>query len=471
MNNQQQGDILIKTALISGLVMGLLLVLMLLPSQGMMSQARMWLKNRFWTENLAGYRLATGSSQGRYHQLGHLLADQLEANRLGQLSLRNTAGSMENLDLLASGEADLALIQGALVMKSSAVSAIASLESQYVQILVPIDSPIREFRDLAGKTVSLGAKRSGFSALGQQVFSYFNLSPATRLVHSDLSRIEQDFQDGSFDAFFTVFALHAPLPETLMAGGAYRILPIYEAESVAGYIPGVAADTLPMGSYGPNRNLPRPGQTPFPCLTVNTLLVARSNLPGGAVKAILQNIISTDFIKAARLNHFSERTAGNSTDLPLHPAATAFYQRNAPISSDSFEIASFFLAAIVFLGGALSFLNQRNRERVTARRMRKIVPYFEDMLTFSKNLEQEQQPGKLKDLLHQMMSVQHRAEKEWLAGKLDTEHMENLYVLYGIRSANAFNKILAIQMEENQAMSMELLTQLQAASQGENEES
>jgi hypothetical protein len=51
-----------------------------------------------------------------------------------------------------------------------------------------------------------------------------------------------------------------------------------------------------------------------------------------------------------------------------------------------------------------------------------------------------------------MMAMQRRAEKEWLEGKLDTEHMENLYAIYGIRCENAFHKMTLLQLIKNYAL-------------------
>ena len=56
--------------------------------------------------------LATGSSSGTYHRVGVALADLINGREPGfRITLRTTGGSVENVKLLDSGEADLAIVQ------------------------------------------------------------------------------------------------------------------------------------------------------------------------------------------------------------------------------------------------------------------------------------------------------------------------------------------------------------------------
>jgi len=75
-----------------------------------------------------------------------------------------------------------------------------------------------------------------------------------------------------------------------------------------------------------------------------------------------------------------------------------------------------------------------------------IIPYFEELLLSSIKLTEVNDIEQLKKILDDMMSMQSKAEKEWLEGELDTEHMENLYSIYGIRCDNAFNKMTLLQL-------------------------
>ncbi len=111
-------------------------------------------------------RLATAGREGHYYRLGSLIRDELEDGYGYSVALLPSRGSLENIELIQNGEADFALIQGALQVEMAGLTAVANMGPQYVHIVVPADSPIREFRDLAGKKVNLGPSKSGFAALG-----------------------------------------------------------------------------------------------------------------------------------------------------------------------------------------------------------------------------------------------------------------------------------------------------------------
>ena len=187
--------------------------------------------------------------------------------------------------------------------------------------------------------------------------------------------------------------------------------------------------------------MPAPENGPFPTLMVNTFLVARRNAPDAQVRALLEGIYSPTFRYAAHLAELDELRGRISQLAPLHPAAAAWYARHEPLSTDRFEIASFFLAGLVTLASATQYLISRRRWFHSLRSRRAIRRYFERLLEYGAAVEATSDTTGLNAILHDMMSIQREAETEWLAGRLDTEHMENLYLIYNTRTRNAFDKI------------------------------
>src|SRR5678815_1091004 len=66
--------------------------------------------------------LATGSAAGAYQAYGERFRDELARSGI-TLELRPTAGSVENLALLAAGEVDVAFVQGGTVPQGPAARA------------------------------------------------------------------------------------------------------------------------------------------------------------------------------------------------------------------------------------------------------------------------------------------------------------------------------------------------------------
>ena len=125
-------------------------------------------------------RVATGLDGGVYRVYGQALADILDRElRPMRVSAVSTEGSIENLQLLDAGRAHVAfsLADAALLAvdgrsrfsRPVKVAALARLYDDYLQIIVREDSKLRRIADLAGKTVSIGAKGSGTAVQARRI--------------------------------------------------------------------------------------------------------------------------------------------------------------------------------------------------------------------------------------------------------------------------------------------------------------
>ncbi len=286
--------------------------------------------------------------------------------------------------------------------------------------------------------------------LGDMVLDDCAFRPGVTVVYTQIDTIHEDFASGRMDAMFLIYDLNAPLLRDLLKNGDYRLIPIFAAEAMAYAIPSLSRAVIPHGAYGPNRSIPPLAQASFPTLAVNTLLVTHKNSNRFQVQTVLQALYSPSFLKRSGLPLLNEDYGQQIFGLPLHEAATLYYRRNAPITADHFEIGSALLAGLLFLGNIWTYLRTRATSRKQAAYLEKIVPYFKELLTYSESMARESDPGELKNILDDMMATQNKAETLWLAGELDTEHMENLYMIYGIRSGNAASKILRLQTREHE---------------------
>lgn len=401
--------------------------------------------------------IATAEKGGHYFRLGKLLKIEMKRQRGQQVNVLNSGGTLDNIQLVRNKKADFAFIQGAIQEGSQAefdgLRAVATIGWQYVHIVTPKDSTINEFRDLKGRTVSIGPGKSGNDALGRLVSEFYGTGEIQLInTEANLDSVEKDFANGKMEAIFFTYDLHAPLMEELLKTGNYRLVPIPEAQAIAYTIPGCFATRMPHSTYGRNREIPGNGPLEFSTLRVKTLLITRWNMNRYVVQNVLQTLYSTRYIKQSRLPELSEEKGRHVFDLPLHKAADRFYRRNDPVTADKYEIGAAFLAALVFLASVISFFANRSKLKQLERKKRNIIPYFEGLLTYSQNLAETKEISEMKAVLEQMMEMQRTAEKEWLSGNLDTEHMENLYAIYGIRCNNAFNKMTLLQMIKHQEL-------------------
>ncbi|MGD2085675.1 MAG: TAXI family TRAP transporter solute-binding subunit [Candidatus Aminicenantes bacterium] len=440
----------------AGLIVGIVLVAYILLLIFAPQHLQRWGSFLSHQTGLAEIVIATAEPSGHYYRLGQLIKKEMQKQQGQKLKVRVTGGSLENIKLIKNREVDFALVQGGLredvKINFKGLAAVATIGWQYVHLLVPRDSPVREFKDLAGKTLSLGSGKSGNAVLGRLVLDYFPAHFNIRTVYTEVATAGQDFHSGKMDALFTVYDLRAPVLENLLETGQYRLVPIPEAEAIAYTIPGCFSAALPHSIYGPHRDIPPRDLESFATLKVNTLLITHREMNHYVIGNLLQTLYSTQFIKQSRLPDLNEEKGRKVFDLPLHPAAARFYHRNDPITADKYEIGSAFLASLLFIASIVGYFINRYKSRQLKLRRNNIIPYFEELLGYSNKMAAVEDIEQLKNLLEQMMAMQRRAEKEWLEGKLDTEHMENLYAIYGIRCENAFHKMTLLQLIKNYSL-------------------
>jgi len=133
-------------------------------------------------------RLATSTPGGGFAAYGQMLERVLN-RRTGYPLLQAvpTKGTGENLELLAQGRVDAALIQGTAaseVLARPDAGGLRILFAMYPSpgmLAVPAGSPLRQLDDARGRKVVLGVRTSGLVTLGRQVFEGIGPSP-TQIV-------------------------------------------------------------------------------------------------------------------------------------------------------------------------------------------------------------------------------------------------------------------------------------------------
>ena len=281
-------------------------------------------------------RLATGPPGGPYNAFGKALAAQA-ATTAPQLRLTplSTAASVDNLRRLAAGSADLALAmadaaEDAVRGRSpfahpAAVTALARVYVNYTHLVVPAHGPIRSVRDLAGRSVAIGAAGSGGQVLAVRLLRMSGLTGrrAVRQRQLGLAASVQALRGGTVDALIWAGGVPTPALSALARELPLRFLPLDEQAAALRdtYGPVYTSVTLPAGVYGLTE--------PVGTIGVGNYLLARSRVQRAAVRAVLRvvferwRLLLRDVTAGARLE---PRFAVATGDVPLHPGAVAYYR-------------------------------------------------------------------------------------------------------------------------------------------------
>ena len=272
---------------------------------------------RRFKRNEHTFTLATGPDEGEYARLGAaLLAEVNAATPSVKLRLRPSAGSVENIGLLARGEADYALVQSDVAAAAFAgqepldrgaalgtLRAVGGLFPEVVHVIVLGDSPIKTISALKKQRIAIGRPASGsrFDAVAVLAAHDLQLSDLHEVsevaLDEALARLRQKRSDA---VFVTGAAPLRALQEFAMTPG-FRLLSL-ERDEIAATVharKGLAQITLPPNTYPQQRE---------PVTTVATvaLLVTTVQAPPGEVEKVGE-------VLSKRLLH---RT---SVTIPMHP--------------------------------------------------------------------------------------------------------------------------------------------------------
>ena len=279
----------------------------------------------------------TGGTSGVYYPLGVALSEIYAKNIEGvRTQVQSTKASVENLNLIQQGKGEIGFALGDSVKAAAEgnaeagfakpldkLRAIAAIYPNYVQIVASKDSGIASFSDLKGKSLSVGAPKSGtefnaraiFSALGM---SYDDLGKTEYLPFGESVELIKNRQlDATLQSaglgVASIKDLATSLPITVVA------VPAEVAEKLGAPF---QAATIPAGTYE--------GQTEdVPTLAITNILVTSSDVSDEEAYQMTKQLFEhlDDMVAAHNAAKAIKLENGNKgLPIPLHPGAERYYK-------------------------------------------------------------------------------------------------------------------------------------------------
>jgi TRAP transporter TAXI family solute receptor len=286
--------------------------------------------------------ILTGGTSGVYYPLGVALgkiyADKIPGVRT---QVQSTKASVENLNLLERGRGELALALGDSVkfawegnadvgfpQKLGKLRGVAAVYPNYIQIVASQTSGVKTFADLKGKSLSVGAAKSGTEVNAREVFQAMGMS------YADLGKTEylpfgesvELIKNRQLDATLQSAGLGVASIRDLATSVPINVVSV-PADVVAKIGAPYVAATIPAGTY--------PGQTAdVPTAAVVNFLVTHEGVPEETVyqmtKQLFENLDQMVAAhQAARAITLAGATAG--MPVPLHPGAERYYKEKGLI--------------------------------------------------------------------------------------------------------------------------------------------
>lgn len=280
----------------------------------------------------------TGGTSGVYYPIGVALSQIYgEAIPGVKTSVQATKASVENLNLLQSGRGELAFALGDSVADAkngvedagfkvplTKLRAIAGAYPNYIQIVASKESGIKTLADLKGKTVSVGAPKSGTELNARAIFK------AAGLTYADMGKVQylpfaesvELIKNRQLDATLqssglgmaAIRDLSSVMPLNYVSIPAEVVAKIGNAAYHSAMIPANTYDGQPEA---------------VPTVAITNILVTRVDVPDEVAyemaRLIFENLTRLGNSHSAAKDITLENAAKN-LPIPLHPGAERYYK-------------------------------------------------------------------------------------------------------------------------------------------------
>lgn len=290
-------------------------------------------------ETEGGYiSIATGGTGGTYYPLGGALSNILNGANLGYTATAQATGaSVENLELINKGDAEIALVQNDVSYyavngkehfegnKLENIRGLCTLYPEIVQIIASNDSGIETVADMKGKKVAVGDPGSGVEVNAKQILELYGLTydDLGKCDHLSFTESADQIKSGQIDAAFVVAAIPSSAVTELATTYDVHLVPIAADkadELIKKYPYYVHMDVNPKEYKNQKDSVS--------VVAVQSMLVVSSEMADADAYNICKLLFDNlDVMKEshARGGDISLDTALDGMSIDLHPGAQKFF--------------------------------------------------------------------------------------------------------------------------------------------------
>jgi TRAP transporter TAXI family solute receptor len=341
----------------------------------------------YWFWQPATLRIAVGPAGSDDQALVLAIAKAFDAKGgATRLIPVESDGTLQSLNLLGAGKADLAVARGDLAMPPD-VNSVAILRRNFVVLWAPTGrkgAPKSKVTDIP----SLSGRRIGIVGLGDANLNLLRVilgeSGVNRqkvtTIQFGTDRIAEMTQDTTLDAFMMVGALDdKAIAETIAATtrlrGEPQFLSVDVSAAIAERHPLYESEEIPAGAFAATPQRP---DDKIETIAVNHLIVAQSSLSENAVAAFTRELFAVrpSLVKdLPGASHIQKPDTDKDAALPAHPGAAAYIDGNERSFMDKYS--DYIWGVVLLLSGLGSvaawlrhYLRREERGRNTLHRDR-----------------------------------------------------------------------------------------------------
>jgi len=282
--------------------------------------------------------MATGGTSGTYYSFGGAIC-QIYNTKLDNMNVtaQVTGASKENIRLVGSKEAELAIVQNDVMdyayngielfngEKVQNIRTVAVLYPEIIQIVVSPESGINSIADMKGKRISVGDAGSGVEANARQILEAYGLTfDDIKVSNLSFSESASAFKDKQIDGFFVTAGIPNPAIQEITALSSIKILSIDDeaADKLISKYPFYTKYTITQDTY---KGMEGDAGT----LAVMATLIAGNEVSEDVIykltKALFDNQSELGAAHA-KGKELSLEGAVQGASVPFHPGAEKYYK-------------------------------------------------------------------------------------------------------------------------------------------------
>ena len=281
--------------------------------------------------------VATGPTSGIYYPIGGAFATAL-GNAGYKTSAQATGASVENINLILNGEAEIAISMqdsvmqayegfGAFEKAEPDLRALMRLWPNYVQLVTLENTGIKSVEDLKGKRVGVGAPNSGVELNARMIYEAYGMTyEDSQVDYLSYGEAIDQMKNGQCDAAFVT----SGLPNATVSELAYSydmvVVPIdgEGRDNLIEKYPFFAASVIPADTYNNKEDV----ESVF----VYNVMLVNKDLSDDMVYDMLDVIFADEGISTIKASH---NTADKNIDItfgvddvkiPLHDGAARWWK-------------------------------------------------------------------------------------------------------------------------------------------------
>jgi TRAP transporter TAXI family solute receptor len=265
------------------------------------------------------------------------IADEVRARGF-RCSAEATPGSAYNVEAVASGELEFAIVQSDVLFSAykgigqwdgkpvTELRSVLSLYPELVTVVARADANIHVLADLAGKQVSVGGPWTGPRITWDFISADLDLATPVQLTQLRLNETTSALCNGTVDANFFVVGHPSKLVSNWLAACPSSFVAIREpvVDKLISKYPFYTRGFIPTDLYHVSDKILSVG----PMATLVTSASRDPRMVGAIAKAIMTHIDELKMQHPALAELEAEQMVARSlaSPVPLHPAAAAVYK-------------------------------------------------------------------------------------------------------------------------------------------------